>query len=389
MRLQLTGGALPIAVASALLGSLSTAAAVGQARLASDVLVYTDTDSVVVFSPQVTAHRELDDDGGEVTARAVVDAVTAASVDVISNATYRFSEVRTELSTSLSKRIGQSLPTASYRWSSEPDYQSHGLGLGWRRRLAGGDAVASARYQLTLDRIGRVDTPPSRFSESLHSHAFEVGLTQTLDTSTLVRVVYTLTAQFGYMEKPYRSVPLFDSAGLARAEADGVALTLDTFEAYRLSARPPEEVPDDRFRHALAVRGLRYVDRLDGALRLDYRFYGDSWGVLGHTLEPAFARALSDHYQLDLWSRLHVQSSARFWQRAHLVASPTSLPRWRTMDRSLSRSWHTTFGARLGYARGAWVAYGEVSAMYSRFLEHLLIDRRLAIISQFGVRWSL
>jgi hypothetical protein len=359
-----------------------------ETRLASDVLVYTDTDRVLVVSPQWSARRALDDDGGQVQARVVVDAVTAASVDVISHATYRFSEVRTEVEFDASKRLGEFLPAATYRFSSEPDYQSHGFGLGIERRLAGADTVFAGRYDLTLDTVGRVDTPRDSFSESLTTHAGEFGITQVIDPQTLVRVVYSLTAQFGYMEKPYRSVPLFDQAGIAAAQADGVDLNLDTFDGYRLPARPPESVPDDRYRHALGVRGLRYIAHWRAALRLDYRFYGDSFGIIAHTVESGLRKSIKKRWRIDAWGRFHSQSSASFWRREYIVEDANSVPTWRTMDRALAGSWHLSAGARGQWASDEFGVYFELSAMYSRFRDHLLITGRTALISQAGFRWT-
>lgn len=359
------------------------------AKVTTDVMLYTDTDSVQVFSPQLSAHRDLDEDGGKATARVTVDAVSAASVDVISNATARFAEVRTALDLSVAKAFGAYLPRLSYRLSHEPDYVSHGLGVGGQRRFAGGDTVLSASYGLQLDSIGRVDTPSDAFSESLTSHVAEIAATQVIDTRTVVRLVYGLTIQNGYMEKPYRSVPIFDQAGIAAAQADGVALDLDTFDRYRLAVRPPEEVPDTRYRHAIGVRAMRHVESLSSAVRLDYRFYGDSWGVYGHTLEPAITRTFGDSWRVNLFSRLHVQSSASFWRREYVVANPVAIPSLRTMDRALSSSWHLTGAARMEWDHEPISLYFELGSMYSSFTDHLLIDSRLAILSQAGLRWNL
>lgn len=382
MRLQLT--ALVVI-------ALSPAPSWGQdaqraTRIATDLLLYSDTDSVMVASPQLAAHHALDDDGGEVSARVVLDAITAASVDVISNATPRFSELRSEVGFGLSKSIDNSLPSLSYRYSDEPDYRSHGFGVGLQQRFAGGDTVAALSYHLTADTIGRVDTPADIFSERLRTHAAELGVTQILGENTLMRAVYTLTSQRGYMEKPYRSVPIFDEAGLTRARADGVALDLDTFDDYRLPFKPPEEVPDRRHRHAFALRGLRYLPALDASLRVDYRLYGDTWGIVAHTAEPAVFKALGDDWRIELKTRLHVQSSADFWQRTYVVESPTAVPSLRTTDRSLSKIWQSTTGARLEWSSGRWGAYLALDGMYTRFLDHLLLRSRFALMAQGGLR---
>ena len=89
MRLQL------IVVVASLL--VAAPAAAEPNTLSFDTLFYSDNDNVLVVSPQVAAHRALDDAGGEASARVAVDIISAASVDVVSQATSGFTEVRKEV----------------------------------------------------------------------------------------------------------------------------------------------------------------------------------------------------------------------------------------------------------------------------------------------------
>jgi hypothetical protein len=371
-----------------LLASSAARADDGHTTVTTDVLVYTDTDRVMVGSPQVAAHHDLDEDGGEVSARVSLDAITAASVDVISNATYRFSELRTEVELAVSKSLGETLPSLSYRYSHEPDYVSHGFTGGLQVDLAGGDTTLSGDYGLVFDSIGRSGTPRSNFSESMQSYSGELGVTQVVDRQTLVRAVYTLTGQFGYMEKPYRSVPIFSEMDLQALADLGTTLNLENFDEYRLPFKPAEEVPGQRYRHALAGRVLRFVDAIDASLRADYRLYGDSWGVWGHTAELALAKRLGKQFQLDSWTRFHYQNGADFWRRAYGVTQADAIPSLRTMDRSLSPYWQSTLGSRLQWTHHSWQIYLQAALMYTSYLDHLLIQSRTALITQGGLRWS-
>ena len=344
--------------------------------------------NVSVVSPQVGARHAIDEDGGEVSARVVLDAITAASVDVVSNATYRFSELREEVNVAGSKSFGDFLPSLSYRFSNEPDYVSHGFTAGLSKDLAGGDSTISGGYSLVLDTVGRTGTPSSVFSESLQSHSTEIGLTQVLTPNTLVRAVYTLTFQDGYMEKPYRSVPIFDAVALQQLKDNNVQLNLDNFDLHRLPFKPTEEVPDTRLRHAAALRGLHFSDSIDASLRLDYRLYGDSWGLFAHTVETAMVKNLGKSLRINPWARLHYQSGADFWRRQYAVNDVNAVPSLRTTDKSLSPYWQGTLGARLEYFWGGWQAYVQSAGMYTSFLDHLYITSRFALISQAGLRWN-
>ena len=50
------------------------------------------------------------------------------------------------------------------------------------------------------------------------------------------------------------------------------------------SSRGPEELPDERVRHAMVARLAQYLP-WDAALHLYYRFYADDWGLMAHTAE--------------------------------------------------------------------------------------------------------
>jgi len=356
--------------------------------LASDSLLYTDTNNVLVVTSQVAAARAVDEHGGEVSAAAVVDVVSAASVDVVAQATQRFSEVRGEVNLGASLAVGDGLPSVSYRGSTEPDYLSHGLGAGYVMRLAGPDSVGAAHYQITLDTIGRAGTPYSTFSRSLTTHSADVGLTQNLDAKTVLRGVFTFTLQDGYQEKPYRFVPLFDRAGLDRAQADGTRLDLDTFDQYRLASRPPEAVPDQRVRNALALRALRYIEAISGSIRLDYQFYFDDWGVRAHTAELALELELGAAFGLNVFSRAYTQNAASFYRATYVVQQANQIPQWRTLDRDLAPYDTLTGGARGDYHSDAISAYVEVTGSYTALQQYIYLDHVISLIAQGGLTWS-
>lgn len=383
MRLQL--------IAASLVGVAGSVLAAGSGRadpstLSFDTLVYSDTDNVFVVSPQVAAHRELDDQGGEASARVAIDVISAASVDVVSQATSGFTEVRKEAALAGSHRIGAILPGLRYRFSDEPDYRSHTVGATASRDFADHDTTVALSYDLGFDTVGRTGTPFGAWSRHLTIHTGEVGVTQVVSPRAVVRGSYSLTVQRGYMEKPYRYVPLFDMATLADLERAGGELGADEVDAYRLPERPPEAVPDLRLRHAIAVRGLRYFPSI-GAAQLDYRFYIDSWGVQAHTLDAAL-RIPIGRFRLDLEDRVHYQRAADFWARTYVVDGDRQIPALRSLDRELGTYAQNTVFARLQRPFGDFLVYAMAGSMITRFDDFLYLDWRLALISEAGVRWS-
>lgn len=356
--------------------------------LSSDSLLYTDTDNVLVVSSELSAARAIDGEGSEASASVVVDVVSAASVDVVSQASQSFSEVRWEANLAGAYAIGEVVPSINYRGSVEPDYVSHGFGAGAQARLGGADTVASAHYQITFDTIGRSGTPFDTYARSLTVHSAELGVTQNLSTRSVLRAVLSLTIERGYQEKPYRFVPLFDAAGLARVEADGSELRLGTFDRYRLASRPAEEVPEQRVRPAIGLRWLYYLDAIDSSVRADYRFYFDDWGIVAHTLELELEHPLSELWTIAAVSRGYTQTKASFYRAAYVVAEPDEVPGLRTVDRKLAPYDALSAGARLELHTDAITAYFEATATYSVFHEYIYLDDLIALIGQGGVAWS-
>jgi len=354
-------------------------------QITTDTLFYSDSDNVIVVSPQVSVHRSTDEDGGSVGARVIVDAVSAASVDVVSQATKRFSETRSEVDLSLSKNIGSLLPSVTYTYSHEPDYDSQGFGIAVQRELGSADTIASLGYNLSIDTVGYTGTDRSSFSESLWSHGAALSVTQVINPKMLVRGIYTLSLQQGYLEKPYRFVPLFDQAGIDAAQRDGAKLDLSTFDKYRLSARTTEEVPFRRVGHAVGTRTLYYLESLPGALHLDYQFFFDSWGVRAHTFEPAIHWKVSESLTAVGYARLYLQQAASFWQREYVVGQG-EVPKYRTMDRDLSDYAAYTAGGRLNWQWDKLASYVDIGAMDTVYSNYIFLQSRFALIVQAGAR---
>jgi len=353
--------------------------------LSFDTLVYSDTDNVLVVSPQVAARRALDDSGGEATARVVVDVISAASVDVVSQATSGFSEVRREVDLAASHRVGSLLPGLRYRYSDEPDYRSHGFGGSLARDFADHDTTIALSYDLSLDTVGRSGTAFSDWSRDLATHSAELSWTQVLGARTVGRLAYTLVMQDGYLEKPYRYVPLFDPDTLDSLASDGMTLDGDNYASYRLPERPPEEVPDWRVRHAVAGRAVRFVPGL-GAIQGDYRLYLDSWGMQAHTGDITL-RLPVGRFRIDVEDRVHWQSSVDFWRRAYTVDAAGEVPRWRTVDRDLGGYFQDTLQVRGQLDLASLEIYALAGAMVTRFSDYLFLDWRLALLGETGLRW--
>ena len=387
--MQLNEKRLAFLVAAASIAVLSSAAvrssnAQDRFRLAADTLFYSDDNGVVVVSPQTSVRYRLDEDGGEVWARGVVDVVSAASVDVVAQATRGFSEVRTEAGLGISKDFDGQLPSLSYRVSVEPDYVSHGGHVGWQTALGTPDSVLAAGYSATFDTIGRHGTPFDNFSATLLTHAVDLSYTQVLSERWLLRLAYVLTVQEGYLEKPYRYVPLFLEGTPGTQQ-----LTLATFDAARLAGRPPENVPDERLRHAIALRLVGFLAPIDAALHFDWQLYGDSWRVFATAVQPALHMQLSETVRLIALARFYHQSDASFWRREYTVSSADVVPTWRSVDRDLSSYTTLSLGLRVEWdVSDPLMLYLDARPAYTAYHNFMFLDHLSSLVVQGGLRWT-
>jgi hypothetical protein len=280
------GGALLVGGACAETGPHVT-------RAASTVYVRQDTDATRIISPSV----DVSGQSGDVTAQAgfAIDAWTGASIDVISAATKAIHEVRQEATTGLGYDHGELRLSASYRFSHEPDYVSHGVKLGVEHDFARKNTTVGVDLLASDDTVGRSGDPG--FAQPLRTLGGRASITQVLGTETLAQLAWETTVLDGYLASPYRFVPI----GGAGTCASGAIYCV------------PELVPSDRVRSALFARGRRALSD-EVSLGLEYRFYFDSWGVMSHALQPDLGWHMSDEDQLDVRVRYYTQGDADFYR---------------------------------------------------------------------------
>jgi len=196
--------------------------------------------------------------------------------------------------------------------------------------------------------------------------------------------IAALRAEWTELDRPERL------QGLAKRHLTLKPVEISQIDSLdRLPERPPENVPDRRVRSALGLRGLRYLEGLDGSLRLDYRLYFDDWGMWSHTVELGLRAPLGERWLGELVSRSNYQTSVWFWQRAYVVAGAGTIPDWRTVDKELSSQLAETLTARAAWRLGRVTVDGELSATYDRFFDYMFLDSRTALVALLGLRYDL
>jgi hypothetical protein len=181
----------------------------------------------------------------------------------------------------------------------------------------GGTPIALSDYTL-FQKLGK---------ESRSSVGGQVGLTQVLSRSWLMRFNLNYDRSSGYETDPYKIVSMVDSAG--------------SVTGYRYENRP-----DQRARKSVYVES-RVALRADDALSLSYRRLQDDWGIHSDTVDVKYRWALNDDSYIEPHLRWYRQTAADFY---HLyLGSTTALPAYVSADPRLAAFTAPTVGFK--YAR--------------------------------------
>jgi hypothetical protein len=361
-------------------------------RASLEMSTYADTDHVTVFTPSIAGSIDNITGGASISGRYLVDVVSAASVDIVSTASRRWREVR-----QAGSFLGEYKPydfgiAVGGSLSSEPDYFGWGGGVTLTHDFNEKNVTLLGGYGYGHDTIGRAGTPFSVFSRDVNHSTFNLGATLVVNRATVLTLGGDLVIEYGDQSKPYRYIPMF-APNVAPNVPQGASIEYVT--ANRLPERPLEQLPLSRRRYALSARLAHRFDA--STVRLEQRFYDDSWGLFGSTTDLRWIFDVGR--RLSLWphARFHGQNSVSFWQRAYVsgAAPGWNLPEFRTGDRELGPLWTATGGAGAKVYLGShaeprtWALGLQVDTMYTSFLDDLYLTSRTSILTSLTLEGEL
>jgi hypothetical protein len=354
----------------------------------SEVAEYADTDHVFVFTPTVAGSVERPGGGWSVNGSYLVDVISAASVDIVSTASRRWTEVRQGGTLGGAYQLGALGVAANGVVSSEPDYLSLAAGLVLTYDLLDKNVTLLAAYDHGHDIAGRTGTPFSVFSHAINLDNVNAGATFVLDRATIATALVDADFVNGDTSKPYRYIPLF-----APGTHVSPGASIDTVNALRVTQRPLEQLPLTRNRYALTFRVAHRFDA--STLRLEERLYDDTWALKATTTDARLLYDLSRRVELGPHLRAHAQTSVNFWELAYVLQPGLVYPAYRTGDRELGPLVTGTGGGTLRWGVGPsrapmqWVLGLDLSATYTRFLDDLYVTNRTSVLGGLSIEAEL
>lgn len=131
-----------------------------------------------------------------------------------------------------------------------------------------------------------------------------LGLTQVINTHTIMQFNYGLSLSDGYLNDPFKVLSVID-------DTPGINYGGNAQDAGGASIYLYEARPDSRMKHTFywqTKHALENGDVMDGA----YRFMVDDWGITSHTFDFRYRWQLGDAY-LEPHLRYYMQSEADFY----------------------------------------------------------------------------
>jgi len=291
---------LQAAMAMPILMMPMRAGAVEAGEAGLSVLYYRERGLMKVTEPVGWVRLQLGD-GWEVNASAVVDVVTGASPQVVSNASgtpvqsltgASISDRRRGADVKIARRIGEVTLAASRTRSDEEDYRSRAFGLEARWDMNDRLTTLQAGYGKANDRV-RSEVDPT-LDERRDTQDYLLGVTQVLSPVAVVQSSVQVSRGRGWYSDPYK-------------------LTLTFYPDGGLPVLAADSRPDRRESLAWLTRYRHRFAGTAGTLQADYRYFRDDWEVRAHALELAWSQDLGGDWAIRPALRYATQSAASFY----------------------------------------------------------------------------
>jgi hypothetical protein len=297
------------------IGSLAARNARGQSSADTKFLFYKESSGrTQVIDPMVLVRQDLGESYGHLGILLGYDAISGASptgayptADVTTSASGHvtsagnfpevpYKDTRKSASLSWDRKFGAQLPSIDVSYAKENDYVARGFGLSDSWSLFHELGTLHVGFSFSRDLVEPVKNPTSNPSGAnlqykKSENGYSLGYTWILGERDVVDFSASLMQLWGYLNDPYKVVSI------------GPVGTTDTL---------PEQRPNSRSRRAFVAKyGHHYL--WDGAIRVTYRYYNDSWSVQGHTLEIVYDQRLDSDWLVSPQVRLYTQTGASFY----------------------------------------------------------------------------
>jgi len=295
-----------------------------------------------------------------------VDKVSGASIDVLSQAS-TIKDERKQKSGTIEYLRDKTTYTASYISSVERDYISDTASISLSQDMFGDLTTVTLGFADTKNKVGEnngtANDPKVAWLGHALTRAYSGGVSQIITKNFIAGVNLQVITDAGYLANPYRSIRYLDTV------ARGYSLASQTY-------------PETHTSTAVQVQGKYYLPYRAAVTAL-YRYYNDTWGVVGNTYELDYTHPIRNKWIFEGRVRYYKQNAASFY-RDLFDFNPQQ--NFEARDQNLAALDNITVGAKVTYAflPEGWSVFkrGTVTLDYSRIRFNYLDFRD---IKDFGL----
>jgi len=296
-----------------------------------------------------------------------IDKVSGASIDVLSQAS-QIKDERKQKTGTVEYVHDKTTYTASFINSVERDYKSNTSSFSLKQDMFGDLTTLSLAFANTTDTVGEnngtANVPIVAWLGHAGSKSYDVDLSQILTKNFIAGVNFNVITDQGLLANPYRSVRFIDTGNP---------------KGYSLGS---QVYPDTRTSTAVQIEGKYYLP-YRAAITGSYRYFRDTWSIVGNTYELDYTHPISNIWILEGRVRYYKQNHADFYSDLFDYADEY---RFEARDQDLAAQDNYTIGAKVTYAflPDGWKMFKRATATLdvSRITFHYLDFRN---IKYYGV----
>ena len=260
-----------------------------------------------------------------------IDKVSGASVDVLSQASV-IKDERKQKSGTLEYLHDKTTYTASYTSSVERDYISETASFSLSQDMFGDLTTVTLGFANTHNTVGinsgTANKPDIQWLGHALTRAYSGGVSQIITKNFIAGVNLQVITDAGYLANPYREIRYLDPT-----KTIGYTLANQVY-------------PDTHTSTAVQVQGKYYLP-YRAAITALYRYYNDTWGVIGNTYELDYTHPIRNRWIFEGRVRYYKQNAASFYSDLFPFADSQNFT---ARDQNLAALNNTTVGAKVTYA---------------------------------------
>ena len=290
---------------------------------------------ITIQGPSVLVRKKVGDNLS-FTGNYYEDLISSASIDVKLSAS-PYHETRKQESGSVDYLHGKTIYTVGYIHSREPDYQADTSYFAISQSMFGDLTTVSMGYRRGWDNVfrdikvaGHIQNDPT-FHERADHRAYTLSVSQILTRSAILDLNFEAITDEGYLANPYRKIRYFDPT------VPGKQFTL------------ADQIYPNTHTSAATSAELKYYLPWRAAVTGQYRFYNDTWGITGHTVEVDYTHPWKV-FIFDGSLRYYRQNAANFYSdlfpRAdyqNFMARDRELAAFHSISVGLGAAWEFNF----------------------------------------------